>query len=396
MRTPWPLVGLLVAAGIVAAFHVGKVPPSIPSIQEDLGASLRQAGWLLSTINLVTALAGMAIALTADRFGHRRLVLLGTALCFAASLAGAFAGSVDALLVGRVVEGLGFIAVSVALPTLLLRIAGPADQRFVMTLWTAYMPAGAGSMMLIAAVVLPGTSWRVAWLVASGASALMLAVLLWRALPRRELDPLLVRRRPVLHEMTEVASTGGPLAIALCFGAYSCCWFAVIGFLPTLLIERLGFATSTAAVITALVTIVNVGGNLAAGWLMHHGMPRVAVIAGAAVSMAFCAAGVFMGGVPDLLRLVLAGVYSAVIGVVPGALFTALPIHSPRPELVGASTGLLMQGSNFGALIGPPITGALVASGGWSAAAWLTSVALGIAAAAALFLHWRERRKIAP
>src|SRR3990167_4402528 len=105
------------------------------------------------------------------------------------ALACAFAGSVDALLVGRVVEGLGFIAVSVALPTLLLRIAGPADQRFVMTLWTAYMPAGAGSMMLIAAVVLPGTSWRVAWLVASGASALMLAALLRRAPPPRGARP---------------------------------------------------------------------------------------------------------------------------------------------------------------------------------------------------------------
>jgi MFS family permease len=111
--------------------------------------------------------------------------------------------------------------------------------------------------------------------------------------------------------------------------------------------------------------------------------------------MAFCAAGIFVDGVPNLLRLVLAGVYSAVIGVVPGALFTGLAVHAPRPELVGASTGLLMQGSNLGGLIGPPITGALVASGGWPAAAWLTSIALGVVAASALFLHWRERRKLA-
>ena len=381
---------------MVAAFHVGKVPPALPSIRAELDASLSQAGWLLSTINLITAMGGMAIALTADRFGHRLLVLLGTALCFAASLLGAFAGSVDALLVGRVFEGLGFIAVVVALPTLLLRIARPADQRLVMTLWTSYMPAGVGTMMLIAAVVLPGTSWRIAWLVASGASALMLVALLLRALPRHELDPIQVRRRPVLHEMAEVASSGGPLAIALCFGAYSCCWFAVIGFLPTLQVERLGFATSTAAVVTAVVTIVNVGGNLGAGWLMHRGLPRVAVIVGAAVSMAFCAAGIFVEGVPDLLRLVLAGVYSAVIGAVPAALFTALPVHSPKPELVGASTGLLMQGSNIGALIGPPITGAVVAAAGWPSAAWLTSIALAVVAGAGLFLHWRETRKLAP
>jgi MFS family permease len=393
-RTPWGLVGLLVAAGIVAAFHVGKVPPSIPSIRAELSASLEQAGWLLSIVNLITALSGMAIALTADRFGHRRLVLLGTALSVAASGLGAFSGSVDALLVGRFVEGLGFIAVVVALPTLLLRIARPTDQRLTMTLWTVYMPAGAGTMMLIAAVVVPGTSWRVAWLVAAAASALMLALLLLRAGPRHELDPLPIKRRPVLHEMAEVASIGGPLAIALCFGAYSCCWYTVIGFLPTLQVDHLGFSTSTAAIFTAAVTFVNVVGNLAAGWLMRHGLPRVVLIVGASVSMALCAAGIFVDGMPDPMRLVLAGVYSAVIGVVPAALFTALPVHTPRPELVGASTGLLMQGSNIGGLLGPPITGALVVAGGWPAAAWLTSVALGIAAAAGLFLHWRERRRL--
>ncbi len=80
--------------------------------------------------------------------------------------------------------------------------------------------------------------------------------------------------------------------------------------------------------------------------------------------------------------------------MVPGCLFTAIPMHAPRPQLVGAATGLLMQVSNFGALIGPPITAILVSRGGWPAAAWMTSIALGIAALAGVFLHWRERRKV--
>lgn len=376
--------------------HVGKVPPSIPSVRDTLGAGLGEAGWLLSLVNLTAAVGGMAIALTVDRFGHRRLVVLGTALCCAASLAGAFAGSIDLLLVWRFLEGLGFIVVTVSVPTLVLRVTTPSDRHRAMTIWTSYMPAGAGSMMLVAAVILPGTSWRATWLVAAGVSLVMLLALVLRAVPRRELDAQPVSRRPILHEMMEVASSGGPLAIALCFGAYSCCWLAIVGFLPTLQVERLGFSTSTAAVVTALVTMVNVAGNLLAGVLLQRGIPRAAVIAGAAISMAFCAAGIFLDGMPDLARLILAGVYSAVIGVVPGALFTGLPVHSPRPELVGASTGLLMQGSNLGGLIGPPIAGALVASGGWPAVAWLTSIALGIVAASALFLHWHERRKLAP
>jgi MFS transporter, DHA1 family, inner membrane transport protein len=194
--------------------------------------------------------------------------------------------------------------------------------------------------------------------------------------------------------MAEVATSGGPLAIAVCFGAYSCCWFTVVGFLPTLQVERLGLSAETAAIVTAAVTFVNVAGNLCGGWLLLRHVPRVAIIVGATLSMAICASAIFVDGVPDLLRLVLAGVYSAVIGLVPACLFTAIPVHAPRRELVGAATGLLMQVSNFGALVGPPITAALVSRGGWPAAAWMTSIALGIAALAGIFLHWRERRRV--
>ena len=195
-------------------------------------------------VNLTAAIGGMAIALTVDRFGHRRLVVLGTALCCVASLLGAFAGSIDLLLVWRFLEGLGFIVVTVSVPTLVLRVTEPHDRHRAMTIWTSYMPAGAGAMMLIAAVILPGTSWRAVWLVASAASLAMLAALLLRAVPRHELDAQPANRRPILHEMAEVATSGGPLAIAICFGAYSCCWLAIVGFLPTLQVERLGFSTA--------------------------------------------------------------------------------------------------------------------------------------------------------
>jgi MFS family permease len=191
------------------------VPPSIPSIRENLGASLGQAGWLLSMVNLTAAVGGMTIALTVDRFGHRRLVVMGTALCFATSLLGAFASSIDQLMVWRFFEGLGFIVVTVSVPTLVLCITKPADQYRAMTFWTSHMPAGAGTMMLIAAVILPGASWRAAWLVASGMSVIMLVALLLRAVPRHELDAEQAKRRPILHEMAEVTSSGGPLAIAL-------------------------------------------------------------------------------------------------------------------------------------------------------------------------------------
>ncbi len=379
---------------MVAAFHVGKAPPSLPSIRGDMGASLRQAGWLLSIVNLVTAAGGMAIALTADRLGHRRLILFGTTVSLVTSLVGGTVSSVELLLGLRVLEGLGFICVVVAIPPLVVRVAAPADQRIALAAWSTYMPAGAGVMMLIAALVLQALSWRWVWWIAAAASGAMLVALLVRTVSRHELDPAIAPRRPILAEMAEVATSGGPLAIGICFGAYSCCWFAVVGFLPTLQVERLHFTPETAAIVTTVVTMVNIAGNLAAGWLLQRHVPRVVIIVGATLSMAVCASAIFMDGVPDLLRLVLAGLYSAVIGVVPGCLFTAIPVHAPRRQLIGAATGLLMQVSNFGALIGPPITAALVSAGGWPAASWMTAIALGIAALAGVFLHWRERRRL--
>ena len=139
-----------------------------------------------------------------------------------------------------------------------------------------------------------------------------------------------------------------------------------MGFLPTLQVERLGFSTATAAIVTGPGDRVNVAGNLAAGWLLQRGVPRVAIIAGAAMSMAFCAAASSSTACPTSWRLVLAGVYSAVIGVVPGALFTACRAFAAA-RAGGRLDRSALQGSNIGGLIGPPISGALVASGGWRA-----------------------------
>ena len=370
---------------------------SLPSIRAELGASLRQAGWLLSTVNLVTALGGMAIALTADRLGHRRLIIFGTALCLAASLVRR-----DGRQRRSAARGCASSRASASSPSwsrsrpLLLRIATPRDQRLAMAFWTTYMPAGAGSMMLIAALVLPGTSWRWVWWIAGGASAAMLLALLLRGARRHELDPVVATRRPVLAEMAEVATSGGPLAIA-----------RLLRRLFLLLVRRDRLPADPAGRAPGLLDLDGRDRHRRRDDRERRRQSRRGLDAAAARAARrhhrrrdrcrwrSAPSAIFVDGVPDLCALVLAGVYSAVIGVVPGCLFTAIPVHAPRPQLVGAATGLLMQVSNLGALLGPPITAALVSAGGWPAAAWLTSVALGIAALAGLFLHWREKRKLA-
>jgi len=52
------VASLIVAVGIASAFHVGKLPPAIPVLAQDLGVTLVQGGFLLAVIQLAGMLGG--------------------------------------------------------------------------------------------------------------------------------------------------------------------------------------------------------------------------------------------------------------------------------------------------------------------------------------------------
>ena len=68
---------IVVAAGVSASLHVGKLPPAVGMLQEQLGVSLVQAGFLLSTVQVAGMVLGLAVGLMADRWGLRRTLLIG-------------------------------------------------------------------------------------------------------------------------------------------------------------------------------------------------------------------------------------------------------------------------------------------------------------------------------
>ena len=88
-ETSWPLVLVLILAGVAAAFQVGKAPPVLKMIQDDLGMSLFLAGWILSAFTVIGLLMGSASGAAADALGHRRLLLTGLFVQEAGSLCGA-------------------------------------------------------------------------------------------------------------------------------------------------------------------------------------------------------------------------------------------------------------------------------------------------------------------
>lgn len=375
-RSPWPTVLLIVGAGVVSAFQVGKAPAALDAVQADLGLTLSGASWLLSAFALVGALAGAVSGLTVDRLGPRRMVLAGLALQAFASGLGSLAETLPTLLATRFAGGLGFLIVTVAAPTLIVGLV-PAWQRArAMAFWGTFMPVGIAAVLL-AAPLLPVLGWRGFWL-ANGALLLVYAGLL--ALGTRGLagGPA-AAPRPLGADLRQTAAAAGPWLLGTLMALFAAVYFAVFGFLPSILAERLAVAPETGSLLTALAVAVNVIGNLSCGPLLARGVRRAHILAAAFATMALCSFAIMSGAAPAWLAYAACLAFSAISGLIPVALLEGAARHAPQPALVGATVGMVMQGNSLGLVVGPAAAGAVAAGAGWTAVPLLILAAAGLA-----------------
>jgi MFS family permease len=213
--TNWFVVFLVVGAGIVAAFQIGKAPAALPVLRADLDLSLVAAGWVISMFNVIGIALGMLIGAAADRIGHRRVVLSGLALVAAASLAGAAAQGAFALLASRFFEGLGFMMVVVAGPALIVRAPKPDDLKLAFGAWGAYMPAGTAAMMALSPLLIAPFGWRGLWIANAILVSIFALVLAWatRGLTRPASGPA----SSVARDIWDTIAAPGPPVLALIY-----------------------------------------------------------------------------------------------------------------------------------------------------------------------------------
>ena len=236
--------------------------------------------------------------------------------------------------------------------------------------------------------LLQSIGWRGLWLANGALAVLCLLALLARGQAAAQAP---ARIDNLWQSIRETLGGKGPLLLALCFGTYTFCWMALVGFLPTYMIEQRGVAVGTAGLLTAAVVAANIVGNLGSSPLQALGLPRWVLIGLAALAMAIGAIVAFDETAADIWRYLACLAFSAIGGIAPGALFASVPHNAPRPALIGATGGLMMQGSNFGSTLGPPALALFVtASGGWQHGAWLLCAVLAATVAGAFLLGRSE------
>ncbi|MDT9688548.1 MFS transporter [Streptomyces sp. P9(2023)] len=160
----WALV-ITSVAGFMAALDNLVVTTALPSIREDLGGALDDLEWTVSAYTLTFAVLLMFGAALGDRFGRRRLFVVGIAVFTLASAGAALAPGIDALIAARAVQGVG-AAIMMPLTLTLLTAAVPAAKRgMAFGIWGAVNGLAVASGPLIGGSLTEHISWQwIFWL----------------------------------------------------------------------------------------------------------------------------------------------------------------------------------------------------------------------------------------
>ncbi|HEV7734634.1 MAG TPA: MFS transporter [Candidatus Binatia bacterium] len=205
----WVLAATILGSSLV--FMVASViNVALPAIQASLGATVAQMQWVASAYTILLAALTLAGGAAGDRFGRRRMFLVGTAGLALASVAASMAPDVNTLVAARAAQGLAAALLSPNSLALLSAAFPRAERGKAIGTWSAATSiTGALSPMLGGWFVDAG-SWRVAF-AATIPPALLAFVLTWWRVP----DP------PVMRRASDVDWVGAALATLGLFGIVS-------------------------------------------------------------------------------------------------------------------------------------------------------------------------------
>ncbi|MCD2442537.1 MFS transporter [Agromyces sp. SYSU K20354] len=411
-RRAWIALAVLMLPTLLVSVDNTVLSFALPAISRDLAPTAAQQLWIIDAYPLV--LAGLLVAMgsAGDRYGRRRMLLVGSIGFTVVSVAAAFAPTAEALIAAR--AALGFFGAMLMPSTLsLLRtvFVDREHRRLAIAIWASGFAAGSALGPIVGGVLLEHFHWGSVFLLAVPVLVPML-ILVPLLIPESR-DPApgridllstllsLAAMGPVVYGIKSLATegvTGGGLFM-IAVGVAAGAWFvrrqlrssspmldvrlfrqgsfggavlinlfsviALVGFLFFVsqhlqLIAGLAPVAAGVALLPGLVAMILAG--LVVVPIARRVRPRVLVPVALALSAAGYAIVAFNATADSIAPVVMAFV---LLGVGIGAAETVsneLILSSAPPAKAGAASAVSETAYELGAVLGTAALGSILAA----------------------------------
>ena len=159
-------LGVLAGSQLLIVVDATIVNVALGPIRDGLAFNAAQLQWVITAYTL--AFGGLLLVggKVADRFGHRRMFLLGAAAFGVASLAGGAAGGQVVLVGARAIQGAGAAIMAPAAMALVMDVFAPGRGRtLAFGIWAGVTAGGTALGSVLGGVLTEAISWRwVLWI----------------------------------------------------------------------------------------------------------------------------------------------------------------------------------------------------------------------------------------
>ncbi len=382
----WVIVGVILLAQAVSNVGPLGIPAIASLIRADLDLTLAQAGSFLSAYYIGPILASLPAGTLTDRWGTKRMLVLGQAVIAIGLVAVSASLTYAAFITLTAVAGLGYGILNPASTKAVIGWAPPAQRATLVGFKQVGLPFGG----VVGAALLPPLALLLGWRWAVIVSALLIVaattatLIVYRDPPRPAAVAVETGARSPMSAVLGNRNLWLLAGCTLVFAAMQTVWMS---YLVLYLQGVVGLSLIAASGYLALAQFGGMIGRISFGLLSDRafGGRRRLPLAIAGLGSALCSVAIAgTGPGTSALWLTALALVFGFVGIGWNGVQLTLLAELAGPRAAGTAVGLGLAISSAGVTLGPPIFGHFVTVSGGYTAPWLVLGAVMLAALAVL------------
>lgn len=393
----WAVATIAIIASILISANSNKLPATMSLVIPALGIDTGTAGNIMSLNGYVGFVLAFVAASIIMKFGTKKLTLMVLGCAVIGAVISAFATDYIVLVVGRLIEGVGYACIGTVVPVLFSEWFPPSKRGVPMGIFSVWVPLGSMFVMGTSGFFFteadPTSYHAVFWFVAA---LLAVITVVWAVAVRNPEVSYLDQESGPNAEKPKVSEGFKSLSCwvaMVAFAAFALGTACVMNFETLYMVQTMGMDQASANGMLNVANIAVVVGGIGIGFVMNavkSNKGRLGILVACSAVLGACFAVAYT--VSDALLVPWLIVFGLSNGVVPAIFFTMVAEIAPRPALASVSSTLMSCGQCVGGILFG-IVGAVVTAAGWAACTGLL-VGVGVVlflGSLALFLVLRAR-----